>query len=170
MCGRRPYVNRIPSRFAFNASAAKTNKQETANLRSNMYRTPPKVERKILTVVSVILLVATGMFINKERSVHVASLKRRKEDNGAVVFEIEIVNPTDSALEVFVRLAMGDIYSRHAIPAGIIRQEFSVFVPAGEAINFEKRYKQPDARFLGGSQSAHVIKVVACSDAAVVCR
>jgi len=125
---------------------------------NNMFSTThPKVERKIMTVALTIVLTTVAMFFCQAQSVHIASSKRRREEN-AVVFEMEIVNPTDEPVIAMIRLTVGTSISDKGGPSGSIHQKFPVAIPANKTVVFEKRFECVDAKLIGPVHSAYVVQ------------
>ena len=113
-----------------------------------------------MTVALTIVLTTVAMFFCQMQSVHITSSKRRREEN-AVVFEMEIVNPTDQPVIAVIRLTIGTGISDKGGPSGTIHQKFPVAIPANNTIVFEKRYEGVSAKLMGPIHSVHVDRIQA---------
>ena len=122
-----------------------------------MYSTTnPKIERKIIPIFWAIVFATGILAFNHARSVHVTSVRRNKEDDGAVVFAVEVTNPTEHKVFATVRLAAGTAASDSASPWGSVGYQKTCEVPANDTAVVEFRYKPTHARFLGKHYSASI--------------
>lgn len=125
-------------------------------------RTRPKTERKIMTVTWGIVLTMVTAFCIQAQSVHVTSVRRRREEYGTV-FSIDIENPTDEDVVAMIRLMTGNLPSDKGSPGGIVTHRFPVTVPANKTITYEKTFEGVHGKILGPDHSAVVASVSGCS-------
>jgi len=91
--------------------------------------TNPKTERRILTIFWSILLMIGILAVCRVHSIHVTSVRRKKEEDGSVVFFVEVTNPTDQTVNANIGL------STYACPnARLINGSYSASVLKTEPI------------------------------------
>lgn len=142
----------------------KANEEPVSNAKGDkMYgRTNPRIERKIVPIFWAIVFATGILAFNHARSVHVTSVRRKKEDDGAVVFVVEVINPTAQSVFATVRLAAGTPASDSASPWGSVGYQKTCEVSANGTASVEFRFKPAHARFLGKVHSASISDTVKC--------
>jgi len=122
-------------------------------------RTNPRIERKIMLVFWIVVFAMGLLVLGQTRSVHVTSVRRKKEDDGTTVFSIEVANPTKQNVTATICLATGTYASDSASPWGNHHHKRVFELPASITTVVEIRFEPAQARLLGNVYSANVFSV-----------
>ena len=119
--------------------------------------TAPKTERRILAIFWSTLLIIGILAVCRVHSIHVTTVRRKKEEDGSVVFFVEVTNPTDQPVNADIGL------STYACPsegcAGwTIGHAQQAEIAASQTSVVEFRFTPLEARLINGSYSASVLK------------
>lgn len=127
-------------------------------------KTHPRMERKILAIFWSIAFFFGVLTVCHIRSVHVTSVRRKTEDDRAIVFLVEVANPTNDQVSACIRLAASTGPNCSAAPWGSIEHDRKVVIPAGQTVVAEFRFNRSQSRFFGGAYSASVVTVETSND------
>ena len=122
-------------------------------------KTKPKTERRIMAVFWSIAAVFGLLMIFHLKSVHVESVNRIDEKDGAVLYIIDVVNPTRDPVLATLCLTTGNAANDGAVPAASVTHKRLCQVPANDRVSTEIRFEASQARFLGRVHSAKVCDI-----------
>ena len=125
-------------------------------------KTDPRIERKIMTVFWLIACMCGMLLVCRLRSVHVTSVTRRKEDDGAAVFLIEVTNPTEQSVSATIMLTVSSSATGNGEPLASIAHEQPVLIPGGETIVVTAQLEAIQAALYGGTHFGTVYDVQSC--------
>lgn len=119
--------------------------------------TAPKTERRILAIFWSTLLMVGILAVCRVHSIHVTSVRRKKEEDGSVAFFVEVTNPTDQPVNADIRLTTCQCSSEN-YSGPVIDHTQQAKIAAGETSVVEFRFNFLEARFIDGQYSAAVDK------------
>ena len=122
-------------------------------------RANPRTERRVLAVFWLVLLAVGGIGICKIGSVHVSRVRKRQEENGALLYNVEISNPLNYAVVATVDLAVGCGPSDSGAPWGASHFQRNIIVPGNAVKNCEFCFGSSRVTWLGPCYSATLVSV-----------
>jgi len=119
--------------------------------------TSTKNERRFLTLFWSTLFMIGILAACRAHSIHVTSVRRKKEEDGSVVFSVEVINPTDHSVNADIYLSTYRC-SGNGDAAWSIGHTQQATLPANKTSIVEFRFNPLEARIVHGSYSASVVK------------
>ena len=121
-------------------------------------KTNPKTERRVMAIFWSIAAVIGLLFIFHLKSVHVESVKRIDKEDGAVVFVVDVVNPTRDLVHATLCLTTGTP-GGDGVTAASSTHKHQCRVPAKDKVSTKIRFEPDQGIYLGGAYSAKVREV-----------
>ena len=119
--------------------------------------TASKTERKILAIFWSILFMVGVLAVCRVHSIHVTSVRRKKEEDGSVMFSIEVTNPTGQSVDATICLATHSC-SNNGDAAWCTSHTRQAKIVANETSVVEFRFNPLEARLIAGGYFASVVK------------
>jgi len=121
--------------------------------------TSPKTERRVLTIFWSILFMVGVLAVCRVHSIHVTSVRRKKEEDGSVVFSVEVINPTDQSVNAKILLSTNSC-SGNGEATWYICYTRQAKIAANTTSIVEFRFNPLEAKLVAGADFASVVKTV----------